>query len=127
MAAQHSLSRFEICPQSGLPAILSQALPVSDKGGSASRSGRLGVLDAFIQQNDGVFNARVAARFCLDRGPNVIPSQNEGVRLIVKNCLRISALGRHHLAASAIASRPNVKTPQPIHKAAGVQVGAKCY
>jgi hypothetical protein len=40
---------------------------------------------AFIQQNNVVFNAGVARRFCPRRGASQISSQNEGVVLIVKN------------------------------------------
>jgi hypothetical protein len=62
MAAQHSLSRCEICPESDLPATLWPPLPVSDKRLGKTYGTDLR-LRRFITQNGAVFNATVAARF----------------------------------------------------------------
>jgi hypothetical protein len=63
--------------------------------GLARSAGRICTSGAFIEQNDFVFNVGGAGRFCSSRGSNEIPSQNEGVGLIVKNLLGMSGIGSH--------------------------------
>jgi len=86
MAAQHgALRNLKLAFDSTPPATLWPRLPASDK--------RLGhnLLDAFalsaLSSSETMlfFNAGAAGGFASSRSANQIPSQNEGVVLIVKN------------------------------------------
>jgi hypothetical protein len=92
MAVRHVPLEFE-----NISGISPRRQPYGDScpvltSGLARTAGRICTSGAFIEQSDFVFNGGVAKRFCSSRGSNEIPSQNEGVVLIVKNLLGMSGV-----------------------------------
>jgi hypothetical protein len=77
--------QFEMSLESHPPANLWPCLHASDKRLGCDLLDRFAPFSAFIEQNKVVFNAGGPGGFAPSRAASRIPSQNEGVALIVKN------------------------------------------